>query len=494
LIEQVGFKDLGAGGIACASVEIAEGQGLGAHIQLDDVQTAMDGLKPEVILCAETQERFMWCVPPALTPRILAHYNKVYDLPNVSKYACARVVGHTRSDGQYTVTYQNQMLVDAPAESITQGLKVDRASEAPKQATPQADLPLKQTTYNDDLQQLIAHVNIASKKPIYQHYDKQVQGRVVVERGVTSAGVVAPFNDNSTPEELSKIGITLAVAQNPSIGLRDAYACGVHAVVEACYKVIATGAVPLAITDCLCFGNPEKPEQMHALIQGIEAIKDTCEQFCFTQNGAAPLPVVAGNVSLYNESDNQAIPASPMISCVGKIDDIDEIYASTCDQAGQILFVVGQLADSLDDSVYQSIKDLAHTGKADLDSQQAFACAQAVLDKPVKTFIQSMQVIAEGGLAVALLKMLFEQNIGATIALDDALHPAVAMFGESPAFLVAVHAKDASAFEQVFKAQSLPCLQVGETTSVAMLSINDWIEVDISKLYQTWQSSLGEQL
>jgi phosphoribosylformylglycinamidine synthase len=492
LIDKVGFKDLGAGGIACASVEIAEAAGLGATIDVDKVQVAMPGLKPEVILCAETQERFMWAVPKELTPMILDHYNKAYDLPNVSKNACATVVGHTTKDGQYRVSYQGQTLIDAPASAITQGLKVDRPCKAPKKILTDATLPDIKNNYNEDVIALFNHINIGSRKPIYQHYDKQVQGRVIVERGVAAAGVVAPFNDNKTPEELNNIGIALSVSQNPTIGLHDAYACGVHAVIESCYKVISVGATPLAITDCLCFGNPEKPEQMHALVQSIQAIKDTCETFRFQLNEAAPLPCVAGNVSLYNESESQAIPASPMISCVGKLKDTQAICPPTCNQIDQAIYLVGSQASTLQNSLYQDQIKLADSKTDTIDIETAYQIAEALLKAQNDHLVSSAQIINEGGLIGALAKLFFRSEIGATILIESEQHPAVSLFGETPAFVVTVEKNSRKIFENIFA--ELPLTYLGQSIPNHQLIINDYIDLDLNDLHNQWSDGLRKQL
>ena len=492
LMHKVGFKDLGAGGIACASVELADTAGLGAFINLDQVHVAMSGLKPQVILCAETQERFMWAVTKDLTPMILDHYNRVFDLPNVSKNACAAVVGHTTKDGQYKVSYQGHTLIDAPASAITQGLKVDRPCKAPTKILTHAALPAIKKNYNADIFNVLNHVNVGCRKPIYQQYDKQVQGRVIIERGAAAAGVVAPFNDEKTPEELSSIGIALSVSQNPLIGLQDAYACGVHAVIEACYKVISVGATPLAISDCLCFGNPEKPEQMHALVQSIQAIIDTCETFCFQSHEKAALPCVAGNVSLYNESDDQAIPASPMISCVGKITDIATLCPATCHHADEVIYLVGSHAPSLQNSVYQDLIALQDSPTETIDIQTAYHVAEALLSAQQDHLITSAQIIREGGLITALAKLFFGSGLGAHLSIQSDLHPAIILFGETPSFVITAKKSDRESLENILK--DVPFMYLGISTTDQHITVNDYVNLSVSELQHQWENGLRKQL
>lgn len=202
LLDQVGFKDLGAGGIACASVELAEAGGFGADINLDLVPVADASLPPEVVLCAETQERFMWVVPEALAERILKHYNETFALPTVSHQARAAVIGRIRTDGQYVVKAKGQAIVDAKAEAITKGIVYQRPYHARTEEKYTEPTLTEPTDYQAILLALLAHHNIASRAPILETYDKQVQGRTVLEAGRADAGVLQPFNDDSYPEEI----------------------------------------------------------------------------------------------------------------------------------------------------------------------------------------------------------------------------------------------------------------------------------------------------
>src|SRR5579862_6915320 len=213
-LDRVGFKDLGAGGVACASVELAEASGYGAEVYLDQVPTSMDGLLPAVILCSETQERFMWVVPPELVETILKHYNEKFALPNISVGARAAMVGKVRNDGLYIVNYAGQEIVRAKAEDVTKGILYDRPYRVKN--SNHIEPKVKTTkSFNEILLSLLAHENIASRAPIFETYDKQVQGRSVVEAGWADAGVMQPFNDDSYPAEIQQVGIALSLDQNP---------------------------------------------------------------------------------------------------------------------------------------------------------------------------------------------------------------------------------------------------------------------------------------
>ncbi|GAG53659.1 unnamed protein product, partial [marine sediment metagenome] len=346
LLDKVGFKDLGAGGIACASVELAEAGGYGAKIDVADIPTSMKNLAPAVILCSETQERFMWVAAPAITPLILKHYNETFALPKVAEKAQAKVIGKITAGGDYVVRYKSGKVINAKARDITQGLSYDRICKIKSSKLIEPQLPFLHH-HNQTLLQLLGHENIASRKAIFETYDKQVQGRTIVESGMADAGVIQPFNSDKFPKEIRATGIALASDQNPRFNKIDPYLGAVNAVAEAVRNVVAVGALPIAISDCLCYGNPEKPEQMAEFAAGVKGIADICM--------ALELPVIAGNVSFYNESKNGAIPPSPIISCLGKLSDIGKAITLSFKQANSLIVMVGERKDECGGSVYYSL-------------------------------------------------------------------------------------------------------------------------------------------
>ena len=323
LIDKVGFKDLGAGGVACASVELAETSGYGAEVWMEKIHISLKNLHPSVYLCSETQERFMWASPKETTPMILNHYNKIFDLPNVSNGAMASVVGKIRQDGQYIVHNKGEQIVAAKAKEVTKGFIYDRPYKKTKSDNqePQLDPSIN---FNEILLEILSHENISSREPVYEKYDKQVQGRTYTETGLADAGVIAPFNSKNYPEEIQRVGVALSTDHNPRYGLIDPYWCGVNSVVESMRNVASVGGTPHAITDCLCFGNPEKPHQMWEFVEGVRGINDACKAITLKHSPEDPTPIIAGNVSFYNESKNNSIPPSPIISCLGLIQDVQK--------------------------------------------------------------------------------------------------------------------------------------------------------------------------
>ena len=312
LINNIGFKDLGAGGVACASVELAETSGYGSEVWMDKVHIGMDNLHPSVYLCSETQERFMWVSPPDVTPLIVDHYNKLFDLPGVSEGARASVIGKIRGDGQYIVHNGNEEIVNAKAKEVTEGFLYDRPYEARENTFTEPNIP-ESPDYNQTLLNILSHENMASRKPVFESYDKQVQGRIHTETGLGDAGVMAPFNSENYPEEIRNVGIALSTDHNPRYGLINPYWGGVNAVVEAMRNVAAVGATPHALSDCLCFGNPEKPHQMWEFVESVRGIADACHTITLKDNPNDATPIIAGNVSFYNEIKKWT-PFHPVLS------------------------------------------------------------------------------------------------------------------------------------------------------------------------------------
>ncbi|HAT1820854.1 phosphoribosylformylglycinamidine synthase subunit PurL [Legionella pneumophila] len=494
LIDRVGFKDLGAGGVACASIELAEAGGsYGAEIDLDKVPTGMPGLMPSVILCSETQERFMWVVPPDLIDTILKHYNETFALPQVSEGARAAVIGKIRSDGLYVVNYQGRELVRAKVPDVTKGIVYNRPySSSQKQMTepsfPQPD------DYNQILLQLLAHENVASREPIFEMYDKQVQGRTFIQAGWADAGVLQPFNETKYPEEIRKTGIALSLDQNPRYNKIDAYWGAVNAVVESVRNITAVGATPVAITDCLCFGNPEKPEQMREFVDSVRGIVDACAAIHLKDHPQSTLPVIAGNVSLYNESVKGAIPPSPMISCLGTLPDIDFAITFDFKKSDSLLILIGERKDECGGSVYYQLHNElgSHVPKPDLSllNREIHAVSAAIQHG----LINAAHDISEGGVAVALAEMSFKNSMGVAVQINGELSADKLLFGETGGFILEIDKQNKAAFDKLVTQYQVPYMVIGHTTEQPVLQMNSVINLPVKEAKQAWENGLRERL
>ncbi|ARG98365.1 phosphoribosylformylglycinamidine synthase subunit PurL [Legionella micdadei] len=493
LTDRVGFKDLGAGGIACASVELAEAAGYGAEINLDLVPTSMKNLLPAVVLCSETQERFMWIVPQDFTDLFLNHYNKRFALPEICDGAQATVIGELRHDGLYVVKANGKEIVSARAEDITKGILYDRPFCAKQQVNTEPPA-LVVEDYNELLLKLLAHENIASRSPIYETYDKQVQGRSVIEPGWADAGVIAPFNEEKYPEEIRQTGVALSVDHNPRYNKIDAYWGAVNAVIESVRNVVAVGAWPLALTDCLCFGNPENPVQMGEFVDSVRGITDACKAIRMLDNPESNLPIISGNVSLYNESTQGAIPPSPIISCVGAMSDYTKAIRYDLKKTNSVLLMLGERKDECGGSVYYQLHNQLGNRLPKPDLAAFTNEITAVHLAMQRGLILSAHDIAEGGIAVTLAEMSFKNKIGVNVTIPGDLPNDKKLFSESGGYVLEVSPHQLAAVEQLLNEYSVFFRAIGETIETPRLILNSVINLPISAANAAWEKGLAGRL
>jgi len=492
IIEHIGFKDLGAGGVACASVELAETAGYGSEVWLDKVHIGLNNLHPSVYLCSETQERFMWVSPPEVTAMIVDHYNKVFDLPGVSEGAQASVIGKIRSDGQYIVHNGDEEIVNAPAAEVTEGFLYNRPFEAREKNVTEPHIP-DPADYNQTLLDILAHENMASREPVFEQYDKQVQGRIHTETGLADSGVMAPFNSENYPEEIRNVGIALSTDHNPRYGLIDPYWGGVNAVVEAMRNVAAVGATPHAVTDCLCFGNPEKPHQMWEFVESVQGVADACHAITLKDNPDDATPIIAGNVSFYNESSNGAIPPSPIVSCLGRLKDVTKAVPMHFQTFDSILIMAGKRRDELGGSVFYSLHDElgANVPQPNLEEvkNQIFALTDCINED----LVLSCHDIADGGVASTLAEMTFGNGIGCDITINSDLPTYKILFSETGGFVLEVSPENADAVISNFSKYGSDVFQIG-TTGSNTIQINRVVDIVVSDANETWANGLREKL
>ena len=492
LINNIGFKDLGAGGVACASVELAETSGYGAEVWMNKIHIGMDGLHPSVYLCSETQERFMWVCSPEITPLILDHYNTVFDLPGVSTDARASVVGKIRNDGQYIVHNGDEEIVNATAKEVTEGFLYDRPYEARENNFVEPNLP-EPTNYNQVLLDILSHENMASREPIFEQYDKQVQGRIHTETGLADSGVMAPFNSEKYPEEIRNVGIALSTDHNPRYGLIDPYWGGINAVVESMRNVASVGATPHALSDCLCFGNPEKPHQMWEFVESVRGVADACHAITLKDNPNHATPIIAGNVSFYNESKSGAIPPSPILSCLGRFKDVNKAVPGHFQKLDSVVLMIGERKNELGGSVYYSLYDEmgANVPKPNLEEvkNQIFALTDCIDDG----LVLSCHDISDGGVASTLAEMTFGNDIGCDINIDSNLLNEKLLWSETGGFILEISLENVDGIKTIFSHVELDVYEIGKTIG-NLIQINNVVGLTVNKAKEAWTNGLREKL
>ena len=493
LINNIGFKDLGAGGIACASVELAETSGYGSEVWMDKIHIGMENLHPSVYLCSETQERFMWVSPPELTNFIVDHYNTAFDLPGVSAGSMASIIGKIRNDGQYIVHNGNEEIVNAPAKDVTEGFLYNRPFEQ-REITfvePNLSEPLD---YNQVLLNILSHENMASREPVFEQYDKQVQGRTQMETGVADAGVMSPFNSEKYPSEIRNVGIALSTDHNPRHGLINPYWCGVNSVVEAMRNVAAVGTTPHAITDCLCFGSPENPHQMWDFVESVRGIAEACHAITLKDNPDHPTPIIAGNVSFYNESKSGAIPPSPIVSCLGRIQDVNKIIPMHFQKSDSIILMVGERKDELGGSVYYSLYNELGINLPMPDLKEVKNQIFALNNCIEKRLVLSCHDIADGGVASAVAEMTFGNEIGCDIKIINDLRTDKTLFSETGGFVLELSINNIEAAQSIFSNYGIELIKIGSTNNSGVMIFNSVVKLSVKKVKDAWTNGLREKL
>ena len=493
LLNKVGLKDLGAGGIACASVELANAAGYGAEIWLDNVHVGLHDLHPSVILCSETQERFMWVCHPDITNLIIEHYNRIFDMPGVSVLAGTSVIGKIRKDNQYIVYFNGSKIVNAPAPIITKGFTYNRPFWSPASVFSEPELP-EPMDYNSVLLDLMAHENISSRLEVYTTYDKQVQGRTVIEPGMADAGVLAPFNDEKYPEEIRHVGIAHSTDHNPLYGTISPYWCGVNAVTEAMRNVASIGATPHAITDCLCFGNPEKPDQMWEFVEATRGVADACKGIHLKNNIDHPVPIISGNVSFYNESEMGAIPPSPIVSCLGRILNVNKAITTGFKKENSVILLIGKRKNELGGSAYYALlgelgKNIPKPDLAEVETE-----IWIITDLIDAGLVLAAHDISDGGVAVALAEMSFENEIGCRIEINTNLRNDQWLFSQTGGFVLEASNTNFPAIVSIASSYGSSVTVLGRTTARQTIVFDNVIQVSLSALKDNWTRGLRDKL
>lgn len=325
-------------------------------------------------------------------------------------------------------------------------------------------------------------------------YDKQVQGRTIIERGEANAGVMQPFNEDKYPEEIRATGIALAVAHHPRYNKIDPYWGAINAVIAAARHVAAVGALPQALTDCLCFGNPEKPEQMWDFTESVRGIADACKAIGLKEFPDASLPVISGNVSFYNESKLGAIPASPMISCLGNLANVQQAVTKSFKKPDSLLVLIGERKDECGGSVYYDLHNQLGANVPKPDLAKIAAEIHAVTSAIQQELILAAHDISDGGLAVALAEMSFKNQIGVSVEINGKLSAEKKLFGETGGFILEVAQDKLEALKKVFYHYGVPIFMLGKTIKEPHLQMQACINLPINIAKTTWQDGLRGKL
>ncbi|MGE9861985.1 phosphoribosylformylglycinamidine synthase subunit PurL [Limosilactobacillus reuteri] len=469
----VGIQDMGAAGIVSSSAEMASEGESGMELNLDLVPQREPGMSAYEIMLSESQERMLLCVKKGHEEDV----KKIFDFYDLEAVTIGRITaGH-----DYVLFHDGEEVCHIPVSSLTDDVLEEESLE---KKPARIELAEQQPAWIPDidnvaevLTKLLAQSTIADKSSLYQQYDSQVRTNTVAGPG-SDAGVLR-IRGTHKGLAMTTDGNGRFVYLSPEVG-------GQIALVEAAANIIASGAEPLAITDCLNYGDPTDPEIFWELHQSVQGMADACREF--------NTPVISGNVSLYNENNGQAIHPTPMVGMVGLIKNIDRVIPSFVQHPGDKVYLVGQTRDDYAGSELQKMMtgDISGIVKS-FDLHHVHQYMQRLLTTMENGLVSSAHDLSEGGLGVALVETVFKTDLGLKIDLAD--QPATRLFSETPGrFIVTVAPEKATEFEQVLGKDAH---LIGEVTNSHWLMVklaNGKLNESVAKLQKTWEEAIPCQL
>ncbi len=505
-----GLQDLGAGGLSCATSETADRAGTGMVIDLEAVPRREPGLQPFEVMISESQERMLAVVRPERYAEV-AEVCTRWGLP-------VAVVGRVTADGDLVVVTGGladdgrprpgaRELARIPARALTSDAIVHaRRAQAPARRraapapgpppAPQDGLPERGTDPGAVLLALLGSANLASRRWVYEQYDSSVQTNTVVGPGHGAAVVRVKGTTRA---------LVAVTDGNAAVSALDPYLGAAMSVAEATRNVSITGARPLGITNCLNYGNPERPEAFWQLSEAVRGLGDACR--------ALGLPVTGGNVSLYNESPAGAIAPTPEIGVVGLLEDVAARVGPAFVADDDRIVLVGEATSGLAGSAYATLAGMAaEDGPPALDLGREAALQRFMREAVARGLVASAQDVSGGGLAVALAESALWGARGAQVRVGVGASPAVELFGESPSRLVlSCRPRHEPALAMLARQHGLPVEEIGIVGGERLLiqltgrgatgaaeergsSVADALEVGLDRLGHAWTSGLARAL
>ena len=472
----VAIQDMGAAGLTSSSVEMAGRGGMGIVLELDQVPLREEGMTPYEMLLSESQERMLLVAKAGREAAVQEVFAR-WDLEAV-------VVGRLTDDGLFRARWHGEEVCQIPVAALTDAAPVyRRPTEEPARLEEQQQLDLKAVKEPADLTQtlltLLESPNICSRAWVYRQYDQLVGGNTVVTPGADAAVVRI---------EGTRRALALAVDCNSRYCKLDPYLGAVLAVVEAARNLVAVGARPLALSDCLNYGNPERPEVMWEFQQGIYGIRDACV--------ALGTPVVSGNVSFYNETEGRNIPPTPTIAMVGLLDDVEAYLTPWWKAEGDVVVLLGRTREELGASEYLSVIHGLQRGAPpwiDLEAEKRLhrVCLAAAQER----LLRSAHDVGEGGLTVALAECSFGgSELGARVTLEPGMRTDALLFGESQSrMLVSLRRKHLGQLRDLARREDVPLAVLGEARGRSLV-VGDWIDLPIESARERWRRALERRL
>jgi phosphoribosylformylglycinamidine synthase len=467
----VGIQDMGAAGLTSSSFEMAGRAGTGLEIDLSKVPVREPGMTAYEILLSESQERMLLVARRDRLATVLAVFRK-WELSAVE-------IGQVTESGRVVLFFDGKIVADLPAAPLSDRAPLyDRPRVAP---TPVGSAGWERipepSDYDACLRAILASPNVAEKSWIWTQYDHMV-GTNTVER---PGGDAALLRVKGTSK-----AIAVKSDVNPFFVACDPYRGAAIAVAEAARSIAATGARPLAVTDCLNFGNPERPEIMGQFEAAVRGLADACR--------ALSVPVVSGNVSFYNETDGRPILPTPTVGMVGLLDDVSGRVRLPFRHEGDVIALLGESRDELGASEYLRTvhgRDEGPCPEVDLEAERRLVDLLVRLAK--ERLLSSAHDVSDGGLAVALAESAMTGGLGADVRLDSALRPSSLLFGETTGRVVVSFQPESEGRIRAAAAElQVPLASIGAVNRARLrisLGGRGVVDEDVLALRDLWKSA-----
>ena len=471
----VGIQDMGAAGLTCSTCEMGGRGNVGIEIELDRVPQRETGMSPYEIMLSESQERMLLVAQKGRESEVFRVFEK-WGLDAVE-------VGKVTTDNKLRVLHHGEVVAEIPNQALTDDAPVYKRPLARWEPPVPREMPefvklswkiptsrskdareMGHPAFNADLKRLLASPNICGKRWVWQQYDHMVQTNTVKAPGAGDAGVIRIKSDGPGPQR----GLAMALDGNGRWCYLDPRLGAMHAVAEAARKVACSGATPVAATNCLNFGNPEKPHIMWQFSQTIDGITKACEEL--------EIPITGGNVSFYNETLGEGIYPTPVLGVVGILEDVHKTAKMHFAAPGRtiVLLRAGGVGDITDvESEFGSseyVKEILGTiwgYPPHLDLEREAALQKAVIELIQLGMVESVHDCSDGGVAVALAEKTFAKGIGARVNLiSGGLPGEFVLFGEDASrILLSCDAGQVRTIQEVAGQLGVVAEVMGETGS-----------------------------
>ncbi len=464
----VGIQDMGAAGLVSSSAEMASKAGSGLILNLDEVPQRETNMTPYEMMLSESQERMLICVKKGHEAEVVELFKK-YDLDAVN-------IGSVTEDASYRLYHHGKEVANLPVDALAEDAPVYNKPytepERIKEFAAMENFEPEITDGKETLLGLLRQPSIASKKSIYETYDAQVLTNTVVLPGSDAAVLRVRGTKKALAMTTDCNGRYLYL--DPEVG-------GAIAVAEAARNIVASGGKPLAITDCLNYGSPDKPEVFWELWTSADGIAAACKEL--------DTPVISGNVSLYNETDGKAIYPTPMIGMVGLINDLEHITTQDFKNIGDLIYLVGNTKADFNGSELQKMLLGKIEGKLMAFDLQAEKQNQALVLQAIQAgLVASAHDLSEGGLGVALAEAAFKNDLGVVVRVDFATSY---LFSETQSrFILSVAPENQEEFEKIMgnSAELIGAVEFGGKIEIA--TADSAFKVTVKEAKQVWEEAI----